>query len=813
MFYQPLRYDDKIISKYCFFNKIPVIESFFHIPKSFLEKQLGQIFFQLPKNITIYIKGFNEKFKCNFFLAKAAFPNYFENNIETLLSTRTDQRFRNKLINEYPSLNNIAHLIKKKEELSFEKLSFEDSTQENFFLFQHPNADRSEKRKNMVIHELNKVSIEIQRINEKLNFSILYVPAINLLNVDIIRRFLCNPIKIQVEVPPPVPINSNFYENLFNQNFCININDGINNGNVFVSPIMGSFFSSVIASQTNNFLKIKVSNAIEIKNILINLFNSNTKIRLKYSQYQLLQEITKKFDSIYLKKCIECFKSNINDLNDAFEQCDTFIELQEKIFDLNEENFQETYLFIQDQIQNSDLKPDVAFQIELASALRPKYNKLFNQLYVNIKTYIDPKFPCEIYQFDLSETEMILINDDSSALLELLSKNPNFDLNQNINCHCSFCKNASLIAASCFYGAASCFKFLQSNGAKIEVEYLMEFAIAGGNIEIIHLLDIQKEEIIIGVCSTAARFHRNTILEWLIEQEIDDSPFLESASIHSNFKAARIYFDLKFKSFIDNNSNFSNQNQRISLIDNEINESLQKSLKHNCLTYFRFLLNFPGANIDHNLLIPAIQSGSIQILDLIISFGDNIFKNSYQNISEEIILTAIRTGQIAFIDKLFKLKELRLIVERRILSRDEFAQEILRTRNKQIIQKFISFGNIFHYPFSIESIISRLVEENDIELIEKIVDKNYFQCRKDWSPFPSAKSFEMVRYLLDCKSDFNFCNVEGDTCLSNAIKNNDKKIIQLLITNGANIRTSDFERANQEIKDILLLFYNKDKMN
>ena len=189
---------------------------------------------------------------------------------------------------------------------------------------------------------------------------------------------------------------------------------------------MGSFFSSVIASQTNNFLKIKVSNAIEIKNILINLFNSNTKIRLKYSQYQLLQEITKKFDSIYLKKCIECFKSNINNLNDAFEQCDTFIELQEKIFDLNEENFQETYLFIQDQIQNSDLKPDVAFQIELASALRPKYNKLFNQLYVNIKTYIDPKFPCEIYQFDLSETEMILINDDSSALLELLSKNPNF---------------------------------------------------------------------------------------------------------------------------------------------------------------------------------------------------------------------------------------------------------------------------------------------------------------------------------------------------------------------------------------------------
>ena len=109
-----------------------------------------------------------------------------------------------------------------------------------------------------------------------------------------------------------------------------------------------------------------------------------------------------------------------------------------------------------------------------------------------------------------------------------------FDYNQRIEIcpyeRCNFVNHRpTLIQYAAFYGAVKCFKWLLFGGADIslkddprwgdekrcEGKNLLEYAIAGGNTEIIRLIEHAKDQFIPECIDVAVKFKRHAIEEWL----------------------------------------------------------------------------------------------------------------------------------------------------------------------------------------------------------------------------------------------------------------------------------------------------------
>lgn len=111
----------------------------------------------------------------------------------------------------------------------------------------------------------------------------------------------------------------------------------------------------------------------------------------------------------------------------------------------------------------------------------------------------------------------LIKSDDISSFQEFIS-HTNVDINTKININ-SFkidkTYNPSLIELSCFFGSLQIFKFLLMNNAT-RWKMLPNYALAGGNYEIIHILERENVKFDkIEVISEAIKFHRNDVVEYL----------------------------------------------------------------------------------------------------------------------------------------------------------------------------------------------------------------------------------------------------------------------------------------------------------
>lgn len=111
-------------------------------------------------------------------------------------------------------------------------------------------------------------------------------------------------------------------------------------------------------------------------------------------------------------------------------------------------------------------------------------------------------------------------HDDSDTLQKLIIAS-NFNVNGRATSSvyeiCSFMnKKSTLVEYAAFFGAVKCYKYLMLNGAKYP-RYVFEIGIAGGNSEIIHLIE-QNESFFLSNNSAynAILFHRLDIFEWLV---------------------------------------------------------------------------------------------------------------------------------------------------------------------------------------------------------------------------------------------------------------------------------------------------------
>lgn len=175
-----------------------------------------------------------------------------------------------------------------------------------------------------------------------------------------------------------------------------------------------------------------------------------------------------------------------------------------------------------------------------------------------------------------NEIVQILIDDDIDNLMNLLSTN-NINLNKNIpesifECH-NILHYSNPLQYAAFLGAIKCFKYILLNSTNIDYELLLQYAIAGGNYEIIHIVENHCENYQFNqeILNLAILYLHNDLIEYIINNygiNINWESYM-NCIFASNYEALQILNELA--NYCDRNqyeikSNYELQKYFISMI-------------------------------------------------------------------------------------------------------------------------------------------------------------------------------------------------------------------------------------------------------
>ena len=199
------------------------------------------------------------------------------------------------------------------------------------------------------------------------------------------------------------------------------------------------------------------------------------------------------------------------------------------------------------------------------------------------------------------EIAKIIRNDDIQKLQEISSK-ADFDFNQGVVPSLyeifSFInkRNISLIDYAAFFGSIKCFKFLMLNGS--DLKNTGKYAIAGGNLEIIHLCE-QNDSSFEESYEAAVEFHQNDVFHYLYENEI-----VEIGDLAELGRKCIIYNNFELLSFLEERG--------MKITENVIMDSAR--IGNLFLTKF-FLQEYPLPNCILGL---STKSGNIELVKYIL---------------------------------------------------------------------------------------------------------------------------------------------------------------------------------------------------
>ena len=219
----------------------------------------------------------------------------------------------------------------------------------------------------------------------------------------------------------------------------------------------------------------------------------------------------------------------------------TEIDVIETIINININNREEATKRVLEFVEKSGSLPFVVGCIGKAAEIRPKEREsimfLINAIierfgsiqkddlnYVlkdmlQVKGIIpkDKYFQNE-HVFDFAEKGTVgraIFDDDVESLTKLLSTQTKEESRKMININTFFLRvqDPSPLECSALFGSVKCFKYLMMNEEDIK-EDTCKFAIAGGNIEIVHLCE-QKGMTFEGCLNVSVNYHRFDLFEWL----------------------------------------------------------------------------------------------------------------------------------------------------------------------------------------------------------------------------------------------------------------------------------------------------------
>lgn len=175
----------------------------------------------------------------------------------------------------------------------------------------------------------------------------------------------------------------------------------------------------------------------------------------------------------------------------------------------------------------------VCYFIDLvpSTIIKKATSRVKNDRYSNIvfRNFFNEKIFNNIERKNINKYVEVLKNDDVDGLYSLLSPSFNYDLTipQCIFEECWFIqREPTLICCAAYFGSIKCFKYLFLNGADLnkadqESRTVAQFAVAGGNIEMVRLAEFVGCNFE-GTIQIAAHFFQNEIFEWLYSTKFND---------------------------------------------------------------------------------------------------------------------------------------------------------------------------------------------------------------------------------------------------------------------------------------------------
>lgn len=329
----------------------------------------------------------------------------------------------------------------------------------------------------------------------------------------------------------------------------------------------------------------QVSRAEKIFDFIFPIIKNKSIISNEQLKYEIFSSRILKKKVLSLLSPIFQIISNLNDLPEN-EKNNEYND--NKIFEIIRKD---DFVEFQDIVSHFDIDLDGEIKIphnfEYKNFFKYEYHSIFDR-----NKYIDD------------------LDDDSDDIL--LSYFDNRKTRQN------FIYKGKFIEIAAFFGSISIFKFLWMNKVSFNKE-ISKFMIAGGNYEIIHLLEdyitYSPEDL-----TVAVQFHRNEIFEYIMNN--NDFKFNEN-----DMKTAVESNNLEF---LVNNVSELNESHYIKSIDNLIN-LLFISIENKNAMIFIFLFNQYFQNLKNyekfslsSLLKRAIKEKSFEIVKFLISIRSNI---------------------------------------------------------------------------------------------------------------------------------------------------------------------------------------------
>lgn len=146
-----------------------------------------------------------------------------------------------------------------------------------------------------------------------------------------------------------------------------------------------------------------------------------------------------------------------------------------------------------------------------------------------------PKLKSGVPESKIQKNERIydiMANDNINEFQHYCYEN-DLDINGIITCDLSpkylfFEQSTNYLCLAAYYGAVKCFKYLIMNDANIKIGNLAKFAIAGGNCEIIRLVEQNGISYDYNSIAFAINMHNIEIYDWLMERFPGRLEILES---------------------------------------------------------------------------------------------------------------------------------------------------------------------------------------------------------------------------------------------------------------------------------------------
>ena len=325
----------------------------------------------------------------------------------------------------------------------------------------------------------------------------------------------------------------------------------------------------------------------------------------------------------------------------------------------------------------------------------------------------------------------IIRNDDIDTFISIVSAKGNeFDFDQSIKSEgyerCDLLLNeTSLINYAAFFNSIKIFKYLYLSKADIydmNKNYsLIDYAICGGSIEIIHILEQNKIDLINGI-DTSIRYYQNDIFAWIIDNNSID--YYNNNDKYNYEKDMDYYFDYNFTCFIENsfeskyncNLNASEFNIMISS-----NENIESNSKYDYDTIFR-------AIVESNNILP-----------LFILFTNGMSINVRNESGRTILHYAVLSGNYLLTKLLLSCDTIDLFLHD-INSETPFLYSIKYKRERIINEFFIKTNSINSWD---EKDYFKIIQYSQINKLNYVI--SYFQT--NW-PFDVHNNlFDSLKYL------------------------------------------------------------------